>query len=215
MPWPHFDVVCDLLLNRQIATKNLFGNLITQGIYWGCFKHFFIYILLDKMGPSFIKKKVYLTLSCLFLFSLIRKGSLTSCEEELREVRSNHHKEWLLVIMLLKTFFNTIYKLLLDVFHSFIICFTAFWIVSIFFNSYNNVQRCMYMWCVYFANNLIFSAQSFKSSTMDNIFKFGGWMYWKGNIQHSNMYCFLNSTFLCKLLLTTTIFSFFGVLFLL
>lgn len=45
------------------------------------------------MGPSFIKKKVYLTLSCLFLFSLIRKGSLTSCEEELREVRSNHHKE--------------------------------------------------------------------------------------------------------------------------
>lgn len=126
----------------------------------------------------------------MFLFSLIRKGSLTSCEEELREVRSNHHKEWLLVIMLLKTFFNTIYKILLDVFHSFIICFTAFWIVSIFFNSYNNVQRCMYMWYVYFANYLIFSAQSFKSSTMDNIFKFGGWMYWKGNIQHNNMYWF-------------------------
>ena len=138
LPWPHFVVVCDLLLNRQIVTKNLFGNLITQGIYWGCFKHLYIYIYIyitRQNGSIFYKKKVYLTLSCLFLFSLIRKGSLTSCEEELREVRINHHKEWLLVIMLLKTFFNTIYKILLDVFHSFIICFTAFWIVSIFFNS--------------------------------------------------------------------------------
>ena len=111
LPWPHFVVVCDLLLNRQIATKNLFGNLITQGIYWGCFKHFFIYIYITRQnGSIFYKKKVYLTLSCLFLFSLIRKGSLTSCEEELREVRSNHHKERLLVIMLLKTFLTLFIK---------------------------------------------------------------------------------------------------------
>ena len=87
-----------------------------------------------------------------------------------------------------KNIFNTIYKLLLDVFHSFIICFTAFLIAPIFFNSYNNVQTCLYMWCVhvYFASYLIFSVQSFKSSTMENIFEFSGWIYWKGNIQHSN-----------------------------
>ena len=151
----------------------------------------------------------------MFLFSLIRKGSLTSCEEELREVRSNHHKEWLLVIMLLKTFFNTIYKLLLDVFHSFIICFTAFWFVSIFFNSYNNVQRCMYMWCVHFANYFIFSAQSFKSSTMAISLSLVVGCTEKEIYSIVICIVFYIPHFLCKLLLTTTIFSFFGVLFLL
>ena len=31
---PHFDVICDLLLNRRTATWNLFVNSITSGILW-------------------------------------------------------------------------------------------------------------------------------------------------------------------------------------
>lgn len=40
-----------------------------------------------------------------------------------------------------KNIFNTIYKILSDVFHSFIICFTAFWIMFQYFSIHTTMYR--------------------------------------------------------------------------